>query len=87
MYLAGMIAYLGAWLMLIYAPQSGWSTSLAGSMAPAYTPLVWLTGIGMIGTRLSVRWIPFHPWGYTVSAAVFLICHNAHSLLVLTRTG
>lgn len=85
-YLAGMAAYLGAWLMLICAPQSGWSASLAGSMAPAYTPAIWLAGIGMVGTRLSIRRIPFHPWGYAACAASFLICHNAHSFLVLTRT-
>jgi hypothetical protein len=49
MYLGGVVLYFISWLVLIYLLGSAWSMSLVGFSAPAYMPLLWLTGIGLIG--------------------------------------
>lgn len=84
-YAVGLIAYTAGWLVLMFLPASAWSTSFLGLMAPAYTPLIWLAGIGLIGDRYFVRFIP--TWLYLAVAALFLVFHNTHALLVLSRMG
>ena len=49
LYCVGTVLYFSSWLALMFAPDSGWSTSLLGFAAPAYTPILWLTGIAMMG--------------------------------------
>lgn len=75
-YVFGTIVYFVSWLALIIDPTSSWSQSLAGFMAPAYTPLVWLIGIALIGNQsffstkgmtiiyatLSIAFVVFHCW-------------------------
>ena len=51
LYLAGTLIYFLSWLAQIYFPQSAWSLSAFGFLAPAHTPLIWLTGIGLIGRQ------------------------------------
>lgn len=84
-FLLGVLAYFASWLMQIYLPDSAWSVSAAGRLAPAYTPLLWLAGIGLVGDRLSIRAIPLHPWGYAACAILFLAFHIAHTLTVFWR--
>jgi hypothetical protein len=67
-YLVGLLLYLAGWIPLISAPSSAWSNSLAGFLAPAYTPLLWLLGIGLVG-----GW-----WPYLLLAAAFVAVHLAH---------
>ena len=62
-----------------------WSTSRAGFLAPAYTPLLWLIGLGLTGGRLYGP-VPFKPWIYLVLACVFVAVHVTHAHLVYTRT-
>lgn len=49
LYICGTILYFISWLALMYFPGSVWSNNVFGFMAPAYTPLLWLTGISLIG--------------------------------------
>lgn len=44
LFVAGVLLYMLAWVPLMLAPESAWSTSRAGFLAPAYRPLVWLVG-------------------------------------------
>ncbi|MFC1996709.1 hypothetical protein ACFLXI_03755 [Chloroflexota bacterium] len=48
-YLIGLLVYFASWLPLKFSPDSIWSNSLSGFLAPAYTPLFWLIGITLIG--------------------------------------
>jgi hypothetical protein len=61
LFVVGTLLYVLAWIALMIAPQSPWSTSWLGFVAPAYTPLVWLTGLGLIGRRLHVP-SPYRRW-------------------------
>ena len=85
LFVAGALVYVIAWIPLMVAPQSAWSTSRAGFLAPAYTPLLWLIGLGLTGGRLYGP-VPFKPWIYLVLACAFVAVHVTHAHLVYTRT-
>jgi len=80
-YAAGMLAYFAAWILLMVCPQSRWSTGWAGFVAPAYTPLVWLLGIGLISESLYFA-VPYQWWYFAVGAAAFVFFHVWHTGLV-----
>jgi hypothetical protein len=85
LYVAGCLLYFAAWIILMYFPNTAWSNSVLGLLAPAYTPLVWLVGIGFIGDSLFFK-IPFRRWLYFLVVIIFLIFHNWHTYLIYFRT-
>jgi hypothetical protein len=84
-YIGGTILYFASWLILIYFPDIGWSNSMLGFMAPAYTPLLWLTGIGLIGNAFYFN-LPYRRWLFIFTSLVFLTFHNFHTLTIYFRT-
>jgi hypothetical protein len=86
LYGAGMVAYYASWFALMLFPSSVWSSSAVGFVAPAYTPVLWLTGIAMMCDVLYVRRIPYRWWYYLAGSLVFLAFHVSHAFLVFTRT-
>lgn len=85
LYVVGTSLYFASWLILICFPNSLWSNSVLGLLAPAYTPLFWLLGIGLIGDSLYFN-IPYKRWFFVLTSTVFLIFHNAHAYLIYLRT-
>jgi hypothetical protein len=83
-YIGGILLYFTSWLMLIYAPDSDWSKSIYGFMAPAYTPLFWLLGIGLIGDN-SYFHFPYKRIFFILFSILFLIFHNWHTFIVYSR--
>jgi hypothetical protein len=81
---AGTAAYFASWIALIASPTSAWATSAVGFVAPAYTPVIWFTGIAVVGSRLywgrAYRW-----WMYLGVTLLFLLTHVAHTVIVYTR--
>jgi hypothetical protein len=67
-YLIGVVVYFASWIPLMVAPDSAWANNLLGFLAPAYTPLLWLLGIGLIG-----GW-----WPYLLLSLVFVGVHVGH---------
>lgn len=61
----GLLIYFGSWIPLLYYPQAAWSLSTAGLLAPAYTSLVWLFGIALIGAS----------WPYGLLSLFFVAVH------------
>jgi hypothetical protein len=84
-YFAGLAAYFTSWAALILFPWSGWSTSAIGFMAPAFTPIIWLVGIGLLGGQLLFTTVPFRSWMYWILSALFLVFHNLHAATVYSR--
>lgn len=84
-YLGGTVIYFASWLPLLLAPGSAWSTSMLGFMAPAYTPLIWLIGIGVLGSEF---YFParYRPACYIVPAVLFTVFHCTHVALVHARS-
>ena len=85
LYIVGTLLYFASWIVLMYFPDSIWSKSELGLLAPAYTPLFWLVGIGFIGDSLFFK-IPFKKWLYFLIVIIFLIFHNWHAYLIYFRT-
>lgn len=85
LYICGTILYFISWLALIYFPGSVWSNNVFGFMAPAYTPLLWLTGIGLIGNSFYFN-LPYRRWFFILLTIVFLIFHNFHTYTIYFRT-
>ena len=83
-YLLGTLIYFLSWLMVILYPQSGWSTSLIGFMAPAYTTIFWFTGIGLIGRESYFR-IPKPSQIYILVSILFVVFHSLHTYIVFQR--
>jgi len=83
-YLAGVAIYFLSWVMQIYLPESSWSSSLFGFLAPAYTTVIWLIGIGLIGDRLFFK-VPYKPIIYIAISTIFVVFHTTHAYIVYTR--
>ena len=85
-YLMGLPIYFASWAVLIVFPQCAWGTNAIGFMAPAYTPIVWLAGIGLVGNEFQFSSFPFNPWLYWTLSALFLLFHNLHTYTVYSRS-
>ena len=84
LFVVGTIVYFLSWVPLMVVPQSPWSTSWLGFVAPAYTPLVWLVGLGLMGRRFYLP-SPFRWWMYVGLACGFVAFHVAHTSIVYGR--
>jgi hypothetical protein len=84
LYIAGTLVYFLSWLAQMVIPQSAWSTSAVGFLAPAYTPLIWLTGIGLIGSTFYFP-SPYRSWMYAALAVIFVGFHLSHATIVYLR--
>jgi len=78
LFLFGTLLYFASWLVLIYNPHSLWSTSVFGVLSPAYTPVLWLIGIGLIGDTFYFN-LPYKPWIFISLSVIFLVFHNIHT--------
>lgn len=83
-YLIGLVVYFLSWLILMIYPISDWSESALGFMAPAYTPIIWLIGIGLVGHQsfLKVRRTSML---YILFSILFVVFHSTHAYLVYDR--
>ena len=84
LYVAGTVIYFVSWLVQMYFPQSAWSLNVWGFLAPAYTPLIWLTGIGLIGSTLYFS-SPYRSWMYIAASVIFVGFHLSHAMIVFSR--
>lgn len=83
-YLAGTLVYFASWLALIIYPESTWSQSASGFLAPAYTTIFWFTGIGLIGSDTFFK-KRLYPTIYLGLALLFVLFHSAHAWFVFKR--
>lgn len=79
-YGAGCLAYFLSWTLLIVFPGSSWSKSAVGFTAPAFTPLIWLTGMSLMGHRYYFGSF-YSPVQFIVPSILFVLLHLAHAVL------
>ena len=84
LYVIGVAIYFVSWLVQMALPQSAWSLSAFGFLAPAYTPLIWLVGIGLIGKELYFD-SPYRSWIYILLSVIFIGLHLSHAWTVYSR--
>ena len=83
-YIVGTLSYFLAWILVMYFQQSTWSTSLVGSTATAWTSLLWLIEIGLMGDSLYIP-IPYRSWVYISMSVIFAAFHTLHAVIVYLR--
>ncbi len=84
-YLAGVAIYFLSWGPLLFFPESLWSVSFLGFLAPAYTPLFWLIGIALLGEKFYFP-VRYKPAYYIAPSILFLIFHIAHVANIYLRS-
>ena len=85
-FVLGTLVYFASWLALMYWPHSAWSLSILGSLAPAYTPILFLPSLAVLGERLF--WGDFYRWWmYLLVCFVFLAAHITHGAFVHLRSA
>jgi hypothetical protein len=81
-YVCGLVVYFASWILQIRFKQVKWAQSGIVFTAPAYTPVIWLCGIGLIGQRLLFNvWYTY--WIYILLSLAFVAVHTRHSLVAL----
>lgn len=79
-YSGGLAAYVAAWVAVVWAPTSVWSTSAVGLTALAWTSILLFTGIGL---RSTLRFFPgYRPWMYLGTAALFTAVHTVPMAMI-----
>lgn len=85
LYLLGIVLYFSSWFIQICQPESIWSHSMAGFTAPAFLPLIWLTGIALMIKNSYWSSIPYKPLYYIVISMLFSIVHITHSVMAYAK--
>jgi hypothetical protein len=82
LYLFGVTAYCLTYGIQNYLPDSLWSTTLIGFTASAYTNLVWMVGLGLMGQQFypPIR-LRYRPILYIAPATIFIMLHVAHLII------
>jgi hypothetical protein len=83
-YEIGLLVYFGSWLLQIFFQNTRWSKSLIGFMAPAFTSIIWLAGIGLIGRSLTFALIYDYRY-FLLLSFMFVIIHSMHAYLVYKK--
>jgi hypothetical protein len=79
-YSLALTAYVAAWVAVVWAPTSAWSTSAVGFTALAWTSILLFTGIGV---RSTLRFFPsYRPWMYLGAAALFTVVHTLNMAII-----
>lgn len=73
-YSVGLASYVAAWVAVVWAPTSTWSTSAVGFTALAWTSILVFAGIGL---RSTFWFFPgYRPWMYLGAAVLFSAVHT-----------
>ena len=79
-YIIGIIIYFSSYFIEIYFPNTLFSKKLIFILAPYWTSVIWLIGIGLLGIKLFVN-IPYHFTVYLIISVIFTIIHTIHGYL------
>ena len=79
-YIIGAIIYFTSYFIEIYFPNALFSRKVIFVLAPYWTSVIWLTGIGLVGNRLSIN-VPYHFAAYLVLSNIFATIHTIHGYL------
>jgi len=80
MYIIGIIIYFTSYFIEIYASDTLFGRKLIFILAPYWTSVIWLMGIGLVGNRLFIN-IPYHFIAYLILSVVFAAIHTIHGYL------
>jgi len=79
-YIIGIIIYFTSYFIEIYAPDTLFGRKIIFILAPYWTSVIWLTGIGLVGNSLFIN-IPYHFTVYLILSITFAAIHTIHGYL------
>jgi len=79
-FIIGTIIYFTSYFIEIYASNTFFGKKIIFILAPYWTSVIWLIGIGLVGNKLFVN-IPYHFTVYLVLSIIFATIHTIHGYL------
>ena len=79
-YIIGIIIYCTSYFIEIYFSDTLFGRNIILVLAPYWTSVIWLIGIGLLGNRLFVN-IPYHFTVYSILSIIFAAVHTIHGYL------
>lgn len=85
-YLIGLLIYFSSWLLQIKFKEDKYNRSLILRSAPAYTPIIWLIGIGLMCEKTYLASVNLSP-AYFFIVVIFTFIHTWHAYLVVRESS
>jgi len=79
-YIIGAIIYFTSYFIEIYFPNTLFGKNIIFILAPYWTSVIWLMGIGLVGNKLFIN-IPYHFIIYIILSIIFATIHTIHGYL------
>jgi len=79
-YIIGVLIYFCSYFIVIKIPAISFHNNIIVLLAPYWTSVLWLIGIGLLGNKLFIN-IPYHYTAYIVISIVFTIIHSIHGYI------
>jgi hypothetical protein len=79
-YIIGVLIYFCSYFIVIKYPANSFNNSLIILLAPYWTSVLWLIGIGLLGNKLFIN-IPYNFSAYIVVSILFSIIHSYHGYI------
>ena len=84
-YIIGVLIYFCSYFIVIKLPPTSFNNNIAVLLAPYWTSVLWLIGIGLLGNSLFVS-TPYHYTIYIVISIVFAVLHSIHGYICYRET-
>jgi len=79
-YIIGVFIYFCSYFIVIKIPAISFHNNIIVLLAPYWTSVLWLIGIGLLGNKLFIN-IPYHYAAYIVISIVFAAIHSIHGYI------
>ena len=79
-YIIGVLIYFCSYFVVIKFPASSLNYNIVILLAPYWTSVLWLIGIGLLGNKLFIN-IPYHNSAYIIISMIFTIVHSIHGYI------
>jgi hypothetical protein len=80
LYVIGVFIYFCSYFIVIKIPAISFNNNFIVLLAPYWTSVLWLIGIGLLGNKLFIN-IPYHYVAYIILSIVFAIIHSIHGYI------
>jgi len=79
-YIIGILVYFCSYFIVIKTPTISFHSNFIVLLAPYWTSVLWLIGIGLLGNKLFIN-IPYHYTAYIIMSIIFAIIHSIHGYI------
>jgi len=79
-YIIGVLVYFCSYFVVIKIPAVSFHNNYIVLLAPYWTSVLWLIGIGLVGNKLFIN-MPYHYSAYIIVSIVFAIIHSIHGYI------